>query len=219
MAINLDYAHANMVTQQIIPSYVFNTRVIKPLQNIKRDHFVAEKFVEFAYADMQLPMGFGQFMLSPVQEGRFLEALNIKNNEQILEIGTGSGYFTAILSTLSDHVLSVEITPELSHHAQKILDEMKISNITFEVGNAAPKWKLKERIDIIVATAAFITIPGGYLQDLKVGGRMLAVVGKPPVMSVQLIYRVSECRWKTEMVYETLIPAMINAEPEPEFNF
>ena len=219
MAINLDHAHANMVAQQVRPNDVLNPQVLVALKTIKRDKFVKEKFIKFAYADMQLPMDFGQFMLSPVQEGRFLEALNIKSNEQILEIGTGSGYFTAILSTLADQVLSVELIPELSHHAQKILAKMGISNIAFEVGDAAYKWELKERIDIIIITAALITIPGDYLQDLKVGGRMLAVVGKPPVMSVQLICRISECKWQTKIVYETLIPAMINAEPAPEFTF
>ena len=219
MAINLDYAHAHMIAQQVRPSDVLNPQVLAALKTIKRDQFVEDKFVKFAYADMQLPMGFGQFMLSPIQEGRFLEALNIKINEQILEIGTGSGYFTAILSTLADHVLSVELIPELSHHAQIILAEMGIYNITFEVGDAAPKWDLKERIDVIVATAAFITIPDNYLRNLKVGGRMLAVVGKPPVMSVQLIYRISEFKWQTKIIYETLIPAMINAGPKPEFNF
>ena len=96
---------------------------------------------------------------------------------------------------------------------------MAIANVTLNIGDGAKQWVLKERVDIIVATAAFVSVPDAYLQALTVGGRMLAVVGKAPVMSVQLIQRISELEWHTNSVFETLIPAMINAEPKPEFNF
>lgn len=219
MATNLDFAHSNMVAQQVQPSDVLNPQVLKALKTIKRDKFVAEELADLAYVDTQLPIGFEQYMLSPVQEGRILDALNLQKNEQVLELGTGSGYFTAILATLAEHVYTVELTPELSEIAQQRLAEADISNVTFEVGDASQKWELKDRIDVIVATAAFVTVPDDYLQALKVGGRMLAIVGKSPVMSLQLIHRTGEWEWQTETVSETLIPAIINAEPKPEFKF
>jgi len=219
MATNLDYAHSNMVAQQVRPSNVLNPHVLAALKAIKRDKFVADDLVELAYADTQLAIGFGQFMLSPVLEGRFLQALNIQKDEKVLELGTGSGYFTALLATLADHVFSVEIFAELSQLAQQRLTDMTITNVTLNIGDAAKEWQLKGRVDIIVATAAFVSVPDAYLQALTVGGRMLAVVGKAPVMSVQLIQRISELEWHTNSVFETLIPAMINAEPKPEFNF
>ena len=219
MATNLVYAHSNMVAQQVRPSNVLNPQVLAALKAIKRDKFVAEDLIDLAYADTQLAIGFGQFMLSPVLEGRFLQALNIQKDEQVLELGTGSGYFTALLATLADHVLSVEIFAELSQLAQQRLTDMAIANVTLNIGDGAKQWVLKERVDIIVATAAFVSVPDAYLQALTVGGRMLAVVGKAPVMSVQLIQRLSELEWHTNTVFETMIPAMINAEPKPEFNF
>jgi protein-L-isoaspartate(D-aspartate) O-methyltransferase len=219
MATNLDYAHSNMVTQQVRPSDVLNPQVLAALQTIKRDQFVAEDLTDLAYADTQLAIGFDQFMLSPVLEGRMLQALNIQPNEQVLEIGTGTGYFTALLATLAKQVFSVEIIPELSQLAQQNLDELGVSNVNLTVGDASQEWRLKKRVDVIVATAAFVTVPNAYLQALNIGGRMLAVVGTEPVMSVLLINRISEREWQTETVFETLISPMINAEPKAEFKF
>jgi protein-L-isoaspartate(D-aspartate) O-methyltransferase len=219
MATNLDYAHSNMVTQQVRPSDVLNPQVLTALQAVKREKFVAEELIDLAYADTQLAIGFDQFMLSPVIEGRMLQALNIQPNEQVLELGTGAGYFTALLATLAKRVLSVELIPELSQLAQQNLDELGISNVNLAVGDASQEWSLIKRVDVIVATAAFVTVPNAYLQTLNVGGRMLAVVGTAPIMSVLLIRRVSEREWQTETVFETLIPPMTNAEPKAEFNF
>jgi len=219
MATNLDYAHSNMVTQQVRPSDVLNPQVLTALQAVKREQFVAEELIDLAYADTQLAIGFDQFMLSPVLEGRMLQALNIQPNEEVLELGTGAGYFTALLATLAKRVLSVELIPELSQLAQQNLDELGISNVNLAVGDASQEWSLIKRVDVIVATAAFVAVPNAYLQTLNVGGRMLAVVGTAPIMSVLLIRRVSEREWQTETVFETLIPPMTNAEPKAEFNF
>lgn len=219
MATNLDYAHSNMVAQQVRPSDVLNPQVLAALQTIKREHFVDKELIDLAYADTQLAIGFEQFMLSPVIEGRMLQALNIQKNEQVLELGTGTGYFTALLATLAKQVISVEIIPELSQLAQQNLDELDISNVNLAVGDASQEWRLKTRVDVIVATAAFVNVPNAYLQALNVGGRMLAVVGIAPVMSVVLINRITERKWQTETVFETEIPPMTNAEPKKEFNF
>lgn len=219
MATNLDYAHSNMVTQQVRPSDVLNPQVLTALQAVKREKFVAEELIDLAYADTQLTIGFDQYMLSPVLEGRMLQALNIQPNEEVLELGTGTGYFTALLATLAKRVLSVELIPELSQLAQQNLDEVGISNVNLAVGDASQEWSLIKRVDVIVATAAFVTVPNAYLQTLNVGGRMLAIVGTVPVMSALLIRRVSEREWQTETVFETLIPPMTNAEPKAEFNF
>jgi len=219
MATNLDYAHSNMVTQQVRPSDVLNPQVLTALQAVKREKFVAEELIDLAYADTQLTIGFDQFMLSPVIEGRMLQVLNIQPNEEVLELGTGTGYFTALLATLAKRVLSVELIPELSQLAQQNLDELGISNVNLAVGDASQEWSLIKRVDVIVATAAFVTVPNAYLQTLNVGGRMLAIVGTAPVMSALLIRRVSEREWQTETVFETVIPPMTNAEPKAEFNF
>lgn len=219
MAKTLDTAHFNMLEQQIRPSDVLDHRVLKALKDVVRTQFVDDDLLGLAYADTELPIGYGQVMLSPVLQGRLLQALNVQADEKVLEIGTGTGYFTALLAQLASHVISVEIVPELSAVAQRNLASAGIDNVTLYVGDASRSWPLADRIDVIVITAAFVTIPDDYLQSLQVGGRLLAIVGNDQNMKVQLIRRTAERQWQTETVFETVISAMINAEPKPEFEF
>jgi protein-L-isoaspartate(D-aspartate) O-methyltransferase len=137
----------------------------------------------------------------------------------VLEIGTGNGYFTALLSLLAQHVISVELIPELSEGAQQCFELLNFNNISLQVGDASKGWMLSERVDVVVITAAFVTIPEAYFHTLKVGGRLLAVVGQGNIMTVQRITRISERDWQTENVFETVVPAIVNAEPQPEFEF
>lgn len=219
MAKNLDLAHFNMLEQQVRPSEVLDPRVLNALEQVVRAQFIDESLSGLAYADTELPIGFGQIILSPVLQGRLLQVLNVQPTENVLEIGTGTGYFTALLAQLSNHVLSIEIVPELSALAKHNLASADISNVTLDIGDASRGWPVAERLDVIVATAAFVSVPDDYLQNLKVGGRMLAVVGKDQSMEVQLIRRTSEREWQIISVFETVIPAMINAEAKPEFEF
>tara|TARA_R110002049_G_scaffold228717_3_gene400821 strand:+ start:1484 stop:2143 length:660 start_codon:yes stop_codon:yes gene_type:complete len=219
MAQNLDIAHFNMLEQQVRPSDVLDPRVLMALKDVIRTQFVDEDFSGLAYADTELPIGYGQVMLSPVLQGRLLQALDIQTDEKVLEIGTGRGYFTALIAQLASHVTSVEIVPELSALAQQNLDAAGINNATLCVGDASRSWPLADRVDVIVTTAAFVTVPDDYLQSLQVGGRMLAIVGKGHNMRVQLIRRTTERQWQTDTVFETAISSMINAEPKPEFEF
>lgn len=216
---NTNIAHENMVEQQVRPSEVLNASVLAAMSAIPRQHFVDEAMANLAFADTQLPIGYGQTMLSPVLEGRLLQALKLQSNETVLEIGTGSGYFTALLAQLAGQVITVEFFAELSGQAALRLQQLNITNVKFEVGDAAKSWPLPERIDAIVATAAFETVPDEYLHQLKVGGRIVAVTGQAPAMTVQLIQRVSERDWHSETLFETVIPAMINAEPKAKFVF
>lgn len=219
MLANLDNAHFNMLEQQVRPSDVLNPRVLKALKDVDRAQFVDEELLGLAYADTELPIGFGQIMLSPILQGRLLQALDIQADETVLEIGTGSGYFTALLAHLASYVSSVEIVPELSEMAQQNLINAGVDNVTLSVGDASQGWPLSKRINVIVATAAFVSVPNSFLQSLTVGGRMLAVVGEGDVMDVQVIERISEDEWHTNVVFETVMPAMINAEPKAEFEF
>lgn len=219
MAQNLDNAHFNMLEQQVRPSDVLNARVLKALSEVARDQFVDDELSGVAYADTALPIGFGQEVLSPVTQGRFLQVIDVQPEENVLEIGTGTGYFTALLAQLAQHVISVDIVPELSAIAQNNLAKAGIHNVTCDVGDASHGWPLADRIDVIIATAAFEVVPDNYLQSLAVGGRMLAVVGENTDMTVQIIRRVAEREWQTDTVFETSIPVMINAEVKPKFEF
>jgi protein-L-isoaspartate(D-aspartate) O-methyltransferase len=219
MAENLDIAHFNMLEQQVRPSDVLEPRVLMALKTVVRDQFVDDELSGLAYADTELPIGFGQMMLSPVLQGRLLQALNVQADENVLEIGTGAGYLTALLAHLGSHVISVEIVPELSALAQHNLAAAGVDNVELQVGDASRAWPLAERIDVIVVTAAFVFVPDDYLQQLQVGGRMLAIVGKGQNMEVQIIRRITERKWQMDSVFETVVAAMINAEAKPEFEF
>ncbi len=214
-----DLAHSNMVNQQLRPNEVADARVLAAMSDIPREKFLDPSLQGLAYADVQLPIGCGQTVLPPMVEGRMLQALALQSDETILEIGTGSGYFTALLARLAAKVITVEYFEELSVEAHDRLQDLKLHNVEFEVGDAAKSWPLTERMDAIVITAALLTVPDEYLNQLKVGGRLVAVVGKAPAMSVQLIQRISERQWQTSALFETVIPAMIHAEPKAEFEF
>ena len=217
MSQSLKKAHFNMLEQQIRPSEVRNARVLKALEDVLRSDFVDESLSGLAYADTELPIGFEQTILSPVFVARMLQAVDVQADEHVLEIGTGTGYVTALLSQLAKHVTTVEMIADLSELAARNLSDN--DNVTFAVGDASRGWALTDRIDVIVLTAAFHVIPDEYLQSLKVGGRILAVVGKNDPMMVTVTRRISEREWQTDSVFETVIPAIINEEPQPQFEF
>jgi len=216
---NQNTAHFNMLEQQVRPGDVLDHKVLGVLKQIKRADFVDESLSGIAYADIALPIGHGQKMLPPILHGRMLQALDIHNGENVLEVGTGSGYFTALLSILAQHVTTIEIIEELSLTAKNNIKAYGFDNITYCVGDASKTYPLSDRIDVIVLTAAFVVVPDDYLQNIKVGGRLLAIVGQEQNMEVQLIQRVAEREWQSETILETVVPAVINAEPKPEFKF
>jgi protein-L-isoaspartate(D-aspartate) O-methyltransferase len=216
---NIDDAHFNMLEQQVRPSDVLNPRVLEALKNVARDQFVDDELSGIAYADTSLPIGYGQVMLPPVVQGRLLQAIDIQTEENVLEIGTGTGYLTAVLAQLANHITTVEIVAELSAMAKNNLEQATVTNVTCHIGDASHGWELANRIDVIFASASFEIVPDEYLQSLTVGGRMLVVVGKENSMAVQIIRRIAERAWQTDTVFETSIPAMINAEKQPEFKF
>jgi protein-L-isoaspartate(D-aspartate) O-methyltransferase len=208
-----------MVVQQVRPSDVLDDAVLRVMMEVSRADFVDDHLAMMAYADTMLPLAHGQTMLSPILEGRFLQALNLSPETNVLEIGTGSGYFTALLAKLARHVISVELYADLSERAAQRLTNANINNVTLTVGDASKGWSLVERVDTIVLTGACADTPDEYLQSLKVGGKLLIVTGEAPAMLVQLITRMSEREWQSTVLFETVIPYLINAEPSQKFEF
>lgn len=211
-------ARFNMIEQQIRTWEVLDPVVLNLLQQVPREDFVPARYMGLAFADLEIPIGFGQVMLSPKLEARMLQALQLSKNDLVLEIGTGNGYMTALLAKLSKEVHSVELEPDLSSAAAQRLVAHGISNIILEVGDAARGWG-NNKYDVIVLTGSIPELPTLFEQQLNTGGRLLAVVGDAPVMEAVLVTCVSPGVYRRETLFETCIPPLENAAQPERFHF
>jgi protein-L-isoaspartate(D-aspartate) O-methyltransferase len=216
---NLEQARFNMVEQQIRPWEVLDQGVLDLLFELPREDFVPEKHRDLAFADLEIPLGYGEVMLAPKLEARMVQELTLRPTDKILEVGTGSGYMTALLARLGAHVVSVEIVPELKAFAERNLGAHNILNVTLELGDAARGWPQHAPYDAIVLTGSTPVLPEAFRASLAPGGRLLAVVGDPPVMTAQLITRVDEHSFSSVGLFETCIPALRNAQQPERFVF
>ncbi|MBU1690248.1 MAG: protein-L-isoaspartate O-methyltransferase [Gammaproteobacteria bacterium] len=218
---DMERARFNMVEQQIRPWDVLDQDVLDLLRQIRREDFVPEQYRELAFSDMEIPLGNGEAMLSPKLEARILQEVGVKATDQVLEVGTGSGYLTALLARMAHRgsVHSAEIVPEFSSQAAAMLKQHGITNITLEAGDAARGWKQAGPYDVIVLTGSVPVLPEAFQADLKVGGRLFAVVGDSPVMEAQLITCVAKGVYRTTNLFETSVPPLKNAMQPQRFVF
>lgn len=212
-------ARFNMIEQQIRTWEVLDTGVLQLFDQIPREDFVPLQYKGLAFADIEIPIGHGQTMLSPKLEGRMLQALDIRKTDKVLEIGTGSGYLTALLAALAQQVFSVEIIPELSAQARTRLDAHNINNVVLEAGDAAQGWPAQAPYDVIVYTGSLPLLPQHVQQQLNVGGRLFAVVGEPPVMEAVMIHCVAKDNYRQQALFETCLPVLANAPRPTRFEF
>jgi protein-L-isoaspartate(D-aspartate) O-methyltransferase len=219
MAMNLEQARQNMVENQVRPWEVLDARVLDVLGRLHRDQFVAPAHQALAYADVGLPIGHGEVMMKPVLEGRVLQALELKNDDQVLEIGTGSGYLTACLASLAGHVTSVDVHADFIAAAGQRLAQAGLGNVKLETGEAVNAWQPAGQFDAVVVTGAVHEIPQRFLSWLKPGGRLLAVRGESPAQQMVLLTHEGEGRYREESILETDLPYLIHAEPPRKFVF
>ncbi|WP_455205814.1 protein-L-isoaspartate O-methyltransferase family protein [Kaarinaea lacus] len=215
----LEQARFNMVEQQIRPAEVLDSKVLDLFSTLPREDFVPDDYKDLAFSDCNIPLGFDQIMMKPINEGKFLQALNVQKTDKVLEIGTGSGYMTALLAKMADHVCSVEIVPELAQSAIAKLDQHQISNVSVEVGDAADGWEKHQPYDVIAVTGSMPILSESLKNQLNIGGRMCVTVGTAPVMTVYLITRISEDQWSEEALYETVIAPLKNVRQPEGFVF
>lgn len=216
---NLEQARFNMVEQQIRPWDVLDPAVLDLLFALPREKFVPEQHRALAFADLEIPLGHDEVMLAPKLEARMLQELAIRPTDKILEVGTGSGYMTALLARLGGHVVSVEIVPELKAFGEKNLKDHNILNVTLEQGDASRGWPQHGPYDVIVLTGSVPVLPDAFQASLAPGGRLLAVVGEAPVMTARLITRVGDESFSSVGLFETSIPALRNAQQPDRFVF
>jgi protein-L-isoaspartate(D-aspartate) O-methyltransferase len=212
---NMEQARFNMIEQQIRTWEVLDPAVLDLLGRVPREDFVPVKYRNLAFADLNIPLGHGQVMMAAKVEGRLIQALGIKPDDAVLEVGTGSGYLTALLASLAKHVYSVDIFPEFKTQTQQKLAAQGLSNVTIETGDAALGWERHGPYDVIVITGSFPLYPEHYQRNLRVNGRMFVITGRAPAMEALLVTRVGETDWMRESLFETDIPALINA-PQPQ---
>ncbi|SFD98931.1 protein-L-isoaspartate O-methyltransferase [Nitrosomonas sp. Nm166] len=216
---DLEQTRLNMVAQQIRTWNVLDDNVLDLLYKVKREEFVPAESRAMAFVDMEIPLGYGQVMLAPKMEGRILQELHVKKTDKILEVGSGSGYMTALLAEKGAHVYSVEIIPELKTMAEDNLKAHGITNVTIEQGDAAQGWSKHAPYDVIVLTASTPVLPDAFQNSLNPGGRLFAIVGEEPVMEALLITCKKPGESTTTKLFETSTAPLINALQPPKFTF
>ena len=214
-------ARFNMIQQQIRPWEVTDPEVLKLLAVVRREDFVPPSYRDLAFADMEIPLGKlpGQAMLSPKIEARMLQELGVRNTDTVLEVGAGSGFMAALLAAKAQFVFSIEIDPKLADLARSNLEQAGVANVLVRTGDAAQGWEANAPYDVIVLSGSTPALPEKLLKQLKLGGRLVAVVGEAPAMHLQLVTRTGEYDFKTTGLLETSVASLVNAAPREKFVF
>jgi protein-L-isoaspartate(D-aspartate) O-methyltransferase len=218
-SIDVQKARFNMIEQQIRPWNVLDAGVLALLAAARRDAFVPEGQKALAYADLEIPLPGGQCMLKPRMEARLLQDLAIQKTDKVLEIGTGSGFMTALLAQLASSVLSLELDPELVSLAKSNLQKAGISNADVRQGDGSLGAAAQGPFDVIVLGGSVADIPHNLLDQLKIGGRLGAVVGDEPVMCATFVTRTSATDFRTTQPWDCDAPRLQNFAEKSRFVF
>lgn len=216
---NFERARFNMVEQQIRPWEVLDMDVLDVLMKVRREEFVPPAFRNISLSEALIPLPCGQEMLTPVVEGKVLQAVQVTPKDQVLEIGTGSGYFAALLAATAEWVRSIEIEPELVKLATANLAAAGVHNVIVEEGDGAQGWAKNAPYNVIVVSGGLPMVPPAFLDQLAVGGRLFAFVGEAPIMKARLVTKVAEGQFQTVDIFETMVPAIRNAARHESFTF
>lgn len=216
---NHEQARFNMIEQQIRPWDVLDDTVLDILRQVPREDFVPAQYAGLAFADLEIPIGHDQSMLSPKLEARIVQSLELKKTDKVLEIGTGSGYMTALLAKLAGEVVSVDCVAEFTAAARQKLQQHGVYNVTLETGDAAQGWQAHAPYDVIVLTGSVPLLAEAFRQQLKPGGRLFAVVGEAPVMEATLVSSPAPHVYRTEKLFELCVPTLMNALQPERFIF
>lgn len=219
---NIEQARFNMIEQQIRPWDVLDAHVLQLLAVIKREDFVPLAHKALAFVDMDIPLGshaLGQSMLSPKVEARMLQDLQIHKHEMVLEIGTGSGFMTALLAHRAQFVTSLEIDAALAAAASQTLESNDVYNAKVVHADGSKNLSNFGMFNAIVLSGSVAEIPSNILNMLKIGGRCMAIVGDEPSMRATLVQRVSDTAFETKQSWDTVAPRLIGFQDKSRFYF
>ena len=216
---NTEQARFNMIEQQIRPWDVLDAGVLELLAVLKREDFVPAEHRALAFMDVEVPLAGGQCMLAPRVEARMLQELHIARHEKVLEIGAGAGYMAALLGSKAQQVLTLEINPALAELATANLRRAGIMNVRVLQQDGSSGLAGEAPFDAIVLSGSVALVPDALLAQLKVGGRLIAIVGDQPMMVAQLITRTSESNFETRALFDTVAPRLVGFAEHPAFTF
>ena len=216
---NLEQARANMINQQVRSWEVLDERVLDALREVPREEFVPARHRKLAFSDLRVPLGHDQVMMKPIEQGRMLQSLGLRDGERVLEIGTGSGFITACLARLGGEVTSLEVVEALAEQARSNLDMQDVEGPDLRVADALAADFDRETFDAIVVTASAASVPEKFVEWLKPGGRMFIVRGYSPAMEAVLLTRTESGRLAEQSLFDTDLPRLIGAEDAPVFEF
>jgi protein-L-isoaspartate(D-aspartate) O-methyltransferase len=216
---DIKQARKNVIEQQIRPWGGLNMRANQALMEIPRENFVPEEYQKLVFADIEIPLNKTDKMLSPKIEGRILDSLDLKGHENVLEIGTGSGYFTSVLSMLSNAVTSIEADKDLHTLAQTKIDELKLNNITLKHESFMTSNFENGEFDSIIVGCALPIINQDLKKLLNQDGKLFVVVGSKNQMHATLVTRLNDSEWKSKSLFETHLDLMKGSEPSVKFTF
>ena len=216
---DFEQARFNMVEQQIRPWDVLDLRVLDLLSVVKREDFVPEALRNLAFVDTPLPLGNGAFLLPPRLEARLVQELRLQPTDRVLEVGTATGYITALLAKSSAQVYSVDINPDMTTQARRNLQKAGIGNATLSTGDGLLGLTANAPYNAIVLTGSVTAVPEALKTQLAIGGRLVALVGSEPAMSLPNVTRVSETEYHTFKQVETNCPPLVGGTVAPAFVF
>jgi protein-L-isoaspartate(D-aspartate) O-methyltransferase len=218
-ALNIPQARFNMIEQQIRPWDVHDPVVLELLDRVKREDFVPEEHRALAFVDMALPLPEGQAMLQPKVVARLMQELQVKPHERVLEIGAGSGYLTAMLASCAKQVVSLEISPTLVALTQANLKRAGFTNVEVRQADGAKDQSALGAFDVIVLSGSVASVPPELLGQLKVGGRLAAIVGEEPVMRATFVTHTGDKQFATRQPWDIHAPRLLNFAETSGFQF
>lgn len=216
---DIEQSRFNMVEQQIRPWDVLDQDVLDLLFKVRREDFVPPAHRALAFVDMELPIGHGQKMWTPKLEARTLQELDVQPADRVLEIGTGSGYFTALLASMAAEVVSVDIFPDFTESATQKLRAHGFGNVVLHSGDAARDWPDDAGFDVIVLTGSTPLLSDALVRRLRVGGRLFAITGEAPVMEARLVTCTAPGATRSVNLFETCVAPLVNAPRPAAFVF
>ena len=216
MTMNVEHARHAMIEQQVRPWDIVDLQVLAAMSEVPRENFVPPAYRDLAFADTELPIGHGETMFKPVLEGRMLQGLKLQPNDEVLEIGTGTGFITACLASLCRSLVTVDLHADFIANAKNRLAALDLNNVRYEQADALA-FNPDQQFDAIAVTGAVTDVPQVFLDWLRPGGRLFIIHGQSPAQEAVCLTRSAQ-GFDTESLFETDIPYLVGAQPVDRFS-